>query len=88
MSMRPTDPFREEHAQLLSHIEHIGQAAREVPRLSPEERETVVDRILDFLRGTLVLHARAEEKVLYPEWSRLVGFADAAGRGHPQGWTP
>jgi len=76
--MRPTEPFRREHAELKSHIEHIPQAAREIPRLSPAEREAVVERILDFLRGTLVPHARAEEEVLYPEWAKLVGFDDAA----------
>jgi hemerythrin HHE cation binding domain-containing protein len=36
------------------------------------------ERILSFLRGTLIPHAKAEEEVLYPEWSRLLGFADAA----------
>ncbi len=76
--MRPTEPFRREHEALLVLIEHLAQAAREVPRLSDEERRTLVERILGFLRGTLLPHARAEEEVLYPEWARLVGFADAA----------
>jgi hypothetical protein len=76
--MRATEPFRQEHEALLGHIEHIGQAARELPRLSPEERAALVGRILDFLRGTLLPHAKAEEEVLYPEWARLVGFPDAA----------
>ena len=76
--MRPTEPFRREHEALLSHIEHIAQTAREVGRLDPSERELLVGRIVDFLRGTLVPHAKAEEVVLYPEWARLVGFADAA----------
>jgi len=76
--MRPTEPFRREHEELLSHIEHIGQAAREVPRLGTAEREALVGRIVAFLRGTLVPHAQAEEQVLYPEWARLVGFEDAA----------
>ena len=76
--MRPTEPFRREHEELLSHIEHVGQAAREVARLDHGERELLVGRILDFLRGTLVPHAKAEEEVLYPEWARLVGYADAA----------
>lgn len=75
---RPTQPFRDEHRELLDHIEHIRLAARELPRLSEDERRTVVDRVLGFLKGTLVPHAEAEEKVLYPEWSRLVGHADAA----------
>lgn len=76
--MRPTEPFRREHAELHTHIEHIAQAAREVPRLDDEERALLVGRILGFLRDTLVPHARAEEEVLYPAWAELVGFADAA----------
>jgi iron-sulfur cluster repair protein YtfE (RIC family) len=61
--MRPTEPFRREHEELLSHIEHIGQAAREVARLDRVERELLVGRIVEFLRGTLVPHAQAEEEV-------------------------
>jgi iron-sulfur cluster repair protein YtfE (RIC family) len=76
--MRPTEPFRHEHEQLLEHIEHIAYAAREIPRLSEDERDTLRKRILGFLRGTLLPHAKAEEEVLYPEWAKLVGFADAA----------
>jgi iron-sulfur cluster repair protein YtfE (RIC family) len=78
MTSRPTEPFRQEHAHLLDHIEHIRLAAREAPRLSPDELEAVVGRVLEFLRGTLLPHAAAEEEVLYPEWARLVGYADAA----------
>jgi iron-sulfur cluster repair protein YtfE (RIC family) len=76
--MRPTEPFRREHKELKSHIEHIGEAARELPRLGTAEREEVIKRIIGFLRGTLVPHARAEDVVLYPEWAKLVGFEDAA----------
>jgi len=76
--MRPTEPFRREHRELLTHIEHLRLAAREIPTLAPDERELLVERVLDFLRGTLLPHARAEEEVLYPEWAELVGFADAA----------
>jgi hypothetical protein len=76
--MRPTEPFRREHEELHSHIEHIAQAAREVARLERAEREALVGRIVDFLRGTLVPHAKAEEEVLYPEWATLVGFGAAA----------
>jgi iron-sulfur cluster repair protein YtfE (RIC family) len=49
-----------------------------VPRLGEEEREARRDRILGFLRGTLIPHAKAEEQVLYPEWAKLLDFADAA----------
>lgn len=76
--MRPTEPFRREHEQLLEHIDHLAHAAREMPRLSEEERDAVRGRVLGFLQGTLVPHAEAEEAVLYPEWAALVGFPDAA----------
>ena len=76
--MRPTEPFRHEHQELHEHIEHLAFAAGEMPRLSEEERDALRARILGFLRGTLMPHARAEEEILYPEWAALVGFADAA----------
>ena len=76
--MRPTELFRHEHEELLEHIEHLAVAAREIPRLSEEERDALRNRILGFLRGTLMPHARAEEDILYPEWAELVGFRDAA----------
>ena len=76
--MRPTEPFRHEHEELLEHIEHLAAAAREMPRLSEQERDLLRDRIIGFLRGTLMPHAKAEEEILYPEWAQLVGFADAA----------
>jgi len=76
--VRPTEPFRQEHDELREHIEHLALAAREMPRLSAQERAALRDRVLGFLEGTLVPHARAEEEILYPEWARLVGFADAA----------
>ena len=76
--MRPTEPFRREHEELLEHIEHLAFAAREMPRLSELERGALRDRVVGFLGGTLVPHAKAEEDILYPEWARLVGFADAA----------
>ncbi len=78
MPSRPTEPFRQEHVALLDHVEHLRLAALEVPHLSPEERAALVARVLAFLQGTLLPHARAEEAVLYPEWAALVGYPDAA----------
>jgi hemerythrin superfamily protein len=76
--MRPTEPFRQEHEHLIEHIEHLAQAAREMPRLSEEERDLLRARILAFLRETLIPHAKAEEEILYPAWATLVGYSDAA----------
>jgi iron-sulfur cluster repair protein YtfE (RIC family) len=76
--MRPTEPFREEHRELIEHIEHLAEAARQMPHLTGEEREALRDRVLAFLRGTLLPHAAAEEQILYPAWAQLVGFDGAA----------
>lgn len=76
--MRPTEPFRSEHEELHAHVEHLRDAARAIPGLSIEERQALLGRIAEFLRGTLVPHAKAEEDVLYPAWAKLVGFAGAA----------
>jgi iron-sulfur cluster repair protein YtfE (RIC family) len=76
--MLPTQSFRDEHGELVEHIEHLAEAARKVPQLDSVERGDLRDRVLEFLLGTLLPHAAAEEKVLYPEWAGLVGFADAA----------
>jgi iron-sulfur cluster repair protein YtfE (RIC family) len=74
----PTQPFREEHAELLGHIEELRAMGGEIARVPVEQREVKLAGVLDFLGGTLVPHAQAEEEVLYPEWAKLVGYADAA----------
>jgi iron-sulfur cluster repair protein YtfE (RIC family) len=78
MEMRPTEPFRAEHEELHAHIEHLREAAGAIPGLSVEDREALVGRMIGFLRGTLIPHAKAEEDVLYPAWAKLVGFDGAA----------
>jgi len=68
-----TEPLRAEHRDLMRHVEHMRVAARELPTLSPQERDTVVGRIAAFLDETLVPHARSEEEVLYRVIGELLG---------------
>jgi hypothetical protein len=49
---------------MVEHIEHLAEAARRMPGLSRDERDGLRDRVLGFLRGTLLPHAAAEEQVL------------------------
>lgn len=72
-----TDPIRRDHEELREHVEHARFAAREIPRLSVDERAQLVGRVLDFVRGTLVPHAEAEERVLYPEVAKILGSPQA-----------
>jgi iron-sulfur cluster repair protein YtfE (RIC family) len=76
--MRPTEPFRQEHAELLSHLEQLARTARWLPLMEPADRKAEIAHVLRFLREALLPHAEAEEEVLYPEWAKLVGFDGAA----------
>ena len=75
--MKVTDPIRRDHADFREHVDHMRLAARELPRLSLEERDGLVGPVLDFCQGTLVPHAEAEEHVLYPQVAKLLGAPEA-----------
>jgi Hemerythrin HHE cation binding domain len=70
---RITEPLLAEHRDLMVHVEHIRAAARELPELSPEEREVLVGRIMTFVEATLAPHARREEEVLYGVIGDILG---------------
>ena len=72
-----TESLHREHEVFLDELEHIRLAARDLARLSPEGRSEAVGRTLDFLRDTLVPHAKVEERELYPKVARLLGHPEA-----------
>ncbi len=76
---RPTEEFHREHRALIEHVEHLRTTARELPDLSEAERATRIDRILEFLRGVLLPHAKAEEEFLYPRVAEIIGDPRATG---------
>ncbi len=59
-------PLREEHAELLPHIESLRTTADLVGSLSADDLAVRVEEAYEFLRGHLVPHAAAEEAALYP----------------------
>lgn len=77
MTTLETETIRLDHAELRDHLEHIRIAARELPEMSPAERQEVVGRILEFLRGTLLPHADEEERTLYREVTKQLGHPEA-----------
>ena len=80
MVVPETEVIRDDHAHLREHVEHMRIAARELPDMSPQERQEVIARIVDFLRSTLLPHADEEERSLY---------LDVAGKlGHPEATAP
>jgi iron-sulfur cluster repair protein YtfE (RIC family) len=73
----PTEAFHEEHRELLGHIEHIRDAARELPELTESERAARRDSVLEFIQGALLPHAEAEERFLYPKVAEVLGDSRA-----------
>jgi hemerythrin-like domain-containing protein len=65
--MTTMQPLRDEHDELLPHIEAIRDVADTVGSVSAEELRERINDVLAFLREHLIPHAKAEEAVLYPE---------------------
>jgi iron-sulfur cluster repair protein YtfE (RIC family) len=63
--MGVADPLRDEHAELLPHLESLLAAAIVVEG-TDNEVPAALDTALDFLRDFLIPHARAEDAALYP----------------------
>lgn len=78
MSIRSTEPFLHEHADLRDQVEHFPVIARELRLMDTHERVEAVEVIVGFLADMLLPHCAAEERVLYPEAARLLGEEDAS----------
>ena len=76
MGIEATKAFLDLHAELRDHVEHLPVAAHELPELSVEERVDLVESIVAFLSETLLPHAAAEERVLYPRAARILARSD------------
>lgn len=63
--------LRDEHAELLPHIEQLREAADRVSTTTAPGGDLTVG--LEFLDHHLVPHAMAEDEVLYPEVARALG---------------
>ncbi len=68
-----TQPLRDEHAELLPHVESLRIAADAIGQSSPTELSAKVREAEEFLTGHLVPHAKAEEEALYPVVDTLLG---------------
>lgn len=72
-----TQPLRDEHKELLPHIEELRTAADQVGDAGPDVLRASVAAAHDFLVQHLVPHAEAEEKVLYPVVASVLGAPEA-----------
>jgi iron-sulfur cluster repair protein YtfE (RIC family) len=74
-----TQPLREEHKELLPHIEAIRQVADAIGEAPLSELRPQIDNVYDFLTQHLLPHAQAEEAVLYPAVGKVMGAPEATG---------
>ena len=74
-----TQPLREEHKELLPHIEAIRQAADAIGEAPLSELRPQIDEVYDFLAYHLLPHAQAEEAALYPIVGKVMGAPEATG---------
>lgn len=72
-----TQPLRDEHKELIPHIEHLRTVADSLGEAAPDAVRIGVAHCAEFLSRHLIPHARAEEEALYPVVARLMGSAEA-----------
>jgi iron-sulfur cluster repair protein YtfE (RIC family) len=73
IALTATEPLRAEHRELLPEIERLRATADDLATVPSQSTIGQLDALLGFLRNQLIPHARAEEKVLYPEIGRCLG---------------
>jgi iron-sulfur cluster repair protein YtfE (RIC family) len=72
-----TQPLRDEHKELIPHIEQLRTVADSVGSVPVELLRQSLDEVYEFLSHHLLVHATAEERALYPTVGRLMGATEA-----------
>ena len=72
-----TQPLRDEHKELIPHIEQILKVADSLPDAPLEQIRAGVQEVYEFLAYHLIPHAQAEEAALYPVVQKVLGSPDA-----------
>jgi iron-sulfur cluster repair protein YtfE (RIC family) len=72
-----TQPLREEHKELLPHIEKMRQVADAIGEATTEALQHGVDEVIEFLTQHLIPHAQAEDRALYPVVAEVMGAPQA-----------
>jgi iron-sulfur cluster repair protein YtfE (RIC family) len=72
-----TQPLRDEHKELIPHIEKILEVANSIPEAPLEQIRDGVREVYEFLTYHLIPHAQAEDAALYPAVQRALGSLDS-----------
>jgi iron-sulfur cluster repair protein YtfE (RIC family) len=71
--MTGTENIRQQNDRLRAGIASVAALRDQLGDLSPEQARDRLDQALAFFRHEVAPHARAEERVFYPEVSRVLG---------------
>lgn len=84
--MTAADNLRHEHDHLHAGLDRLADLVGSLGELPPAAVQAGVERTLGFFRTEVGPHARAEERVLYPEIARLLNVHLSSGliREHHQ----
>jgi iron-sulfur cluster repair protein YtfE (RIC family) len=72
-----TQPLRDEHKELIPHIEKILEVANSIPDAPLEKIRDGVKEVYEFLAYHLIPHAQAEDIALYPAVQKAFGSPDS-----------
>ena len=72
-----TQPLRDEHKELIPHIELLRTVADSVGEAPIESLRQGVDEVYTFLIHHLIPHAQAEDRALYPVVGKVLGAPEA-----------
>ena len=72
-----TQPLRDEHKELIPHIEKILEVANSIPDAPLEQLRAGVRDVYEFLAYHLIPHAQAEDVALYPAVQKALGSLDS-----------
>lgn len=72
-----TQPLRDEHKELIPHIEQILEVANNIPEAPLEQIRDGIKEVYEFLAYHLIPHAQAEDAALYPAVQKVLGSPDA-----------
>jgi iron-sulfur cluster repair protein YtfE (RIC family) len=72
-----TQPLRDEHRELLPHVEVLRTVADSAGDASMQALRAGVDEAYEFLAYHLIPHAQAEDSALYPVVDRVLGAPGA-----------
>jgi hemerythrin-like domain-containing protein len=73
---RPTETFRQEHAEVKVHLEHLDEMVGTIATAEAAQQMKTAAFVVKFLREHIVDHAKWEEEHLYPAVDRRTHGGD------------